>query len=137
MKLAPNPNCELCGGLRVGSFLHMVWDCPEVKMFWSKVANKLSYVLGTQVPVSPKLLLLNDLTGLDLSIKHRRWLLAGLTAAKRMIAQRWKAPHLLPYHQWLNSTVDIANLEMSVARMHGAKEANVKSWLTFIEAIQS
>ena len=101
------------------------------------MANKLSSVLGTHVPVSPKLLLLNDLSGLDLSIKHQRWLLAGLTAAKRMIAQRWKAPHLLPYHQWLDSTVDIANLEMSVARMHGAKEANVKTWLSFIEALQS
>ena len=115
----------------------MVWECSDVKMFWSKVANKLLTVLGTHVPVSPKFLLLNDLTGLDLSIKLRRWLLAGLTAAKRMIAQRWKAPHLLPYHQWLDSTVDIANLEMSVARMHGAKESNVKSWLSFTEALQS
>ena len=139
-KLQPpklTPNCELCGDHREGSFLHMVWDCPDVKMFWSMVANKLSDAIGTHVPVSPKLLLLNDLSGLDLSIKLRRWLLAGLTAAKRMIAQRWKAPHLLPFHQWLNSTVDIANLEMSVARMHGAKETNVKSWLSFIEALQS
>ena len=66
-----------------------------------------------------------------------RHILAGLTAAKRMVAQRWKAPHLLPHHQWLAATVDIANLESSVARRHGAKEANVKSWLSFTEALQS
>ena len=101
------------------------------------MAHKLSEILGFHVPVAPKLLLLNDLTGLELSIRHRRWLLAGLTAAKRMVAQRWKAPHLLPYHQWLASTVDIANMEMAVARRHGAKEANVKSWLSFIDALQS
>ena len=101
------------------------------------MADKLSEILGLHVPVTPKLLLLNDLTGVELSIRHRRWLLAGLTAAKRMVAQRWKAPHLLPYHQWLASTVDLANLEMSVARRHGAKEANVKSWLSFTEALQS
>ena len=108
-----------------------------MKSFWGSVANKLSQVLGVDVPVLPKILLLNDLSSLDLSILHRRWLLVGLTAAKRMVAQRWKAPHLLPYHQWLTATVDIASLEMSVARRHGAKEANVKSWLSFIEAIQS
>ena len=115
----------------------MVWDCAAVRTFWSAVADKLSKILGVHIPVTPKLLLLNDLTGVELAIKHRRWLLAGLTAAKRMVAQRWKAPHLLPLHQWLAATVDIANLEMSVARRHGAKEANVKAWLSFIEAIQS
>ena len=101
------------------------------------MANKLSEVLGIHVPVTPKLLLLNDLTGVELSIRHRRWLLAGLTAAKRMVAQRWKAPHLLPFHQWLTSTVDLANMEMSVARMHGAKEANVESWRSFTDALKS
>ena len=115
----------------------MVWECPAVKIFWGSVAKKLSEAIGQHVPVSPKLLLLNDLSGLKLSIKHRRWLLAGLTAAKRMIAQRWIAPHILPYHQWLAATVDIANMEMSVARMHGAKETNVKSWLRFIEALHA
>ena len=79
----------------------------------------------------------NDLTGVELAIKHRRWFLAGLTAAKRMVAQRWKVPHSLSIHQWHAATVDIANLEMSVARRHGAKESNVNSWLSFIEAMQS
>ena len=62
MNLAPNPRCELCGSHWVGSFLHMVWECSDVKMFWSKVANKLSTVLGIHLPVSPRLLLLNSLS---------------------------------------------------------------------------
>ena len=94
-------------------------------------------VLGLHVPVLPNILLLNDLSGLDLSILHRRWLLVGLTAAKRMVAQRWKAPHLLPIRQWISATVNIAKLEMSIARMHGAKEANIKSCLSFITALQT
>ena len=41
----------------------MVWECPAVKMFWGSVAKKLSEVLGLHVPVSPKILLLNDPAG--------------------------------------------------------------------------
>ena len=108
-----------------------------MKAFWGSVANKLSVVLGRRVPVSPNILLLNDLSSLELPIIHRRWFLAGLTAAKKMVAQRWKAPHLLPIPQWLSATVNIAKLEMSIARMHGAREDNVNSWLTFIAALQT
>ena len=85
MNLASSPNCDLCSLGVSGSFLHMVWDCPDVKAFWGSVANKLSVVLCLQVPVLPNILLLNDLSVLELSIRHRRWLLAGLTAAKKWL----------------------------------------------------
>ena len=136
MNLALTPICDLCPIGISGSFYHMVWECADVKVFWGSVAVKLSGVLGVVVPVLPNILLLNDLSSLDLSILLRRRLLVGLTAAKRMVAQRWKAPHLLPIRQWISDTVSLAKLEMSIARMHGAKEANIKSWLSFISALQ-
>ena len=137
MELAPSPNCDLCQLGVSGSFLHMVWECQAVKIFWGRVANKLSAVLGRHIPISPNILLLNDLSELELSVPRRRWFLAGLTAAKKMVAQRWKAPFLLPFSQWLSATVNIAKFEMSIARMHGAREVNVKSWLSFIAALQT
>ena len=88
----------------------MVWDCPGVRDFWSMVSNRMSIVLERTIPCSPTILLLNDFTGLDLSLMHQRWFLVGLTAAKKLIAQRWKAPHALSNQNWVNTVIDLAKL---------------------------
>ena len=133
MQRNSSPNCQLCSLGTTGTFIHMVWDCPGVKSFWSMVSDRLSRALGCTIPCVPTLLLLNDLTDLDLSLIHQRWLLVGLTAAKKLIAQRWKAPHDLSYQHWVNTTIDIAKLERSVAKIHGAQAKNVNLWTSFIE----
>lgn len=76
------------------------------------------------VPCSQSLLLLNN-TSLNLTINNRRLLLAGLTAAKRMIACRWKPPHILSTKEWLSSYKDVAPLELTTARLHSAKTQNI------------
>ena len=45
MKLNPSPNCQLCSLETTGTFVHMVWDCPGVRDFWSMVSNRMSIVL--------------------------------------------------------------------------------------------
>ena len=132
MKLNPSPNCQLCSLGTIGTFVHMVWECPGVSDFWSMVSNRMSIVLGRTIPCSPTILLLRDFTGLDLSLMHQRWFLVGLTAAKKLVAQRWKAPHDLSYQHWVNTVIDLAKLERSVASMHGAQARNINLWSTFI-----
>ena len=133
MNSISSPNCQLCTPNTIGTFIHMVWGCPGVQSFWTMVTNKLSEVLGSSIPCSPTILLLKDITGLDLSIMHQRWFLIGLTAAKKLIAQRWKAPHDLSYQHWYNTVIDLAKLERSVASMHGANTRNISLWTSFIE----
>ena len=88
----PSPNCQLCPLQVTGNFIHMMWECPPVRRFWDEVSTTMSNVTGHRIPTSPSVLLLNDLTGLDLPIVYQRWLLLALTAAKRMLAQRWVPP---------------------------------------------
>ncbi len=90
MKRTLNPYCQLCSPSTTSTFFHMVWKCPQVLSFWKTVVNRLSSLLGVTIPCSPVTVLLNDFSGLNLSMKHRRFLLLGLTAAKKMVAQRWK-----------------------------------------------
>ena len=97
----------------------------------------MSRVLGHDIPCSPTILLLNDFTGLNLSMLHQRWFLVAITAAKRMVAQRWLPPHTLYRQQWVNAAIDLANLEMSVAHMHGARKQNISLWTSFIEAVSA
>ena len=132
----PTPECLLCPLQVTGTFIHMMWECPPVEQFWNRITSTMSIVTGHKIPTSPTVLLLNDFTGLDLPIICQRWLLLALTAAKRMLAQRWVPPHNISHSKWINDTVDLANLEMSVARMHRAKPSNVNLWKPLIELLQ-
>ena len=107
-----------------------------VKQFWHRITDTMSNVMGRIIPTSPTILLLNDFTGLNLPIIHQRWLLLGLTAAKRMLTQRWMPPHTLPHQKWIAETIDLANMEMSVARMDRAKTTNIALWKRFIELLR-
>ena len=82
MKILNNPNCTLCSPNTLGTFFHMVWECPEVDSFWNMVATKLSLLMEINITSSPSLFLLNDVSQLSLNKTCKRILFAGLTAAK-------------------------------------------------------
>nr|XP_055061237.1 uncharacterized protein LOC129444531 [Misgurnus anguillicaudatus] len=85
MNFRDNPFCDFCTDNTVATFYHMVWQCPEVNRFWYSISSILSNIVKEPIPFSPCLFLLNDTSSLKLTINNLRLLLAGLTAAKRMI----------------------------------------------------
>lgn len=95
MKFKDKPNCTLCFTGTVGTFFHMIWECPGVANFWKMVQSELSLLMSTPIPLSPSVFILNDLSQLKLPKSPRRVFLAGLTAAKKMLAVRWKLSHTL------------------------------------------
>lgn len=137
MKIKADPNCTLCHTNSVGTFFHLVWECPAVFYFWEVVRNCLSILLNTNIPFSPVVLLLNDMSQLKLRKAQEKVFLAGLTAAKKMIAVRWKPPHSLSYRQWVLSFIDVAYLELSTARVHNAKEETIIVWNQTVVDLQS
>lgn len=89
----------------------MVWECPRVAEFWKRVAEMLSNILSKTIPYLSEVLLLNDISNLELCVKQKRLWLAGLTAAMRLIACRWKAPHSVTIQRWLLDLIDVASME--------------------------
>ena len=74
-----------------------------MEQFWAKVASQLSDLTSVTIPVTVPVPLLNDLSGMGLSRAAGRLVLAGITAAKKLIALRWKPPHSLSCLQALDS----------------------------------
>ena len=126
-KFSPNhsPNCTYCSLGTPGTYFHIMWDCSEINAFWRSVLSLLSTTIGKTLPFTPTLILLNDDSECHLSVPNRRIFLAGTTAAKKLIAIRWKQPQILNIPQWITSFVDILYLEISVAKIHGGKQVNV------------
>ena len=80
--------------------------------------------MSLTVPVS--VFLLNDLSQLPATAGYQKIpLYAGLTAAKKLVAMRWKQPDKLSVTCWLLTFLDVVYMELSTARVIGVKESNI------------
>jgi hypothetical protein len=136
MKLKPDPNCMLCHTGEFGTFFHMIWECPGVAYFWNMVKESLSTLLNVSAPLSPSVFILDDLSDIQLNKTQKRVFLAGLTAAKKIVATRWKPPHSLNKQYWVLTFIDVVYLELSTARIHGAREDTIRLWAQTLEKLK-
>lgn len=130
--LSPDPYCKFCEPQRPDTFLHMMWECPEVQKLWDSVLDILFKVTKICFPKDPILLLLNDNSQFPLNAKVRKFWLAASTATKKMLVQRWKPPHDLSVKHWLHSLLEILYLELSSARINHAKVDILTAWKIYI-----
>ena len=105
--------------------MHMYWYCEHVAHFWKMVTSTLSEMLGRDLPCTPTATLLNIF---QYSKSEKRIALSGLTAAKKILAQRWQPPHTLTRSQWLNTFLDLTVADIFFARMHCACETTLATW---------
>lgn len=103
---------------------------------FGKVSEMLSCTLGETVPCSANVLLLNDSSSLPFSVKQTRIWLAGIKAAKRLIACRWINPPSMTLQRWFLDFLDLANMEHWVAQMHQAKKDNIIIWKQAVIAVR-
>ena len=136
MRLITDPLCSLCSMKASGTFLHMMWNCPPVSQFWSKASAKLSDLVSVTIPVTIPVLLLIDLSEVNIIKLKKRTVLAGLTAAKKLEALRWKLPHYLTIGHWALTFLDAICLELSTARINGASEASMDGWRAAADSLK-
>uniref|UniRef100_A0A8C1LC25 Reverse transcriptase domain-containing protein n=1 Tax=Cyprinus carpio TaxID=7962 RepID=A0A8C1LC25_CYPCA len=69
MNLSSSPKCNLCSQGSLGTFLHFFWECPSLSPFWSQLSQDLSYLLGTEICLTPRHFFMNDFWDLTLSVQ--------------------------------------------------------------------
>ncbi len=99
-----NPNipdtCVKCK--HQGSLLHSMWECPLIMCFWKRVLSLASQIINKEVPVKPKLCLLNIYPDDFVTSKNEKSLLnICFLEAKRCIACSWKKEKPCTTSQWL------------------------------------
>ena len=77
MGLSPHPFCNFCPHGTLGTFMHIMWDCPKVYAFWEEVVDSISSLIKTYLPMVPELHLLNDNSkfplGFPNALAERNW----------------------------------------------------------------
>uniref|UniRef100_A0A8C5QSG6 Reverse transcriptase zinc-binding domain-containing protein n=1 Tax=Leptobrachium leishanense TaxID=445787 RepID=A0A8C5QSG6_9ANUR len=83
----PDLCCRSCGSK--GTFIHMWWECPQIKMFWTNILAMLTEALEKEVPSDPwNLLLSRPLEGFT---RHENMLISKISmVASWAVAEAWR-----------------------------------------------
>ncbi len=120
MHVSPSPNCNLCPQGALGTYFNFFGG---MRCTFSFLVSACSWHI---IPIRKKY-----------SPQQRNLLLAALTAAERMLVSRWVPPHLMIRCVWGLSLLDIVSIELSTARIHGAKTKTLKTWNAIFDIIKS
>ncbi len=121
----------ICNTASSGTFLHMFWECPVVIDLWTHVNLVLSSSLQTDCFADTGLCLLDDDSGLFISLIQRRRLFAGFAAARRTVMQNWCAPHVCGEAYWIHGLLRVVTCGCATARVDGARPLTVDAWQCF------
>lgn len=92
-----NPQCWRCHNC-LGTRLHILWTCPNLKKFWKEVHHAISIDISISLTFTPENLLLHLFHGLG---KNKTTLLNNLlVSAKMLIAKYWKSQSTPTVHEW-------------------------------------
>lgn len=111
----------------------MFWDCSRIALLWSLDQDLLSDLLKTHIQKDPLFFLLLDDSLLSLSVNQKRILFAALTAVKNVTLKLWLDPSTPVRLTWMSYLLDIALLECSTAKIHGATRKTIQFWLGLID----
>ena len=103
--------CVKCNDQK-GTLFHCMWECPRILSFWRKVLDLASQITGEEVPLSPKLCLLNLYPDSFTTSNKVRFLMnICFLEAKRCIACSWKSDTPYGTSQWLRGMTFYLALE--------------------------
>ena len=80
MGLTHSDICSGCTGNVSDIYIHALWHCTPVQMFWQKIREDRSTWLRYPIPASPSPRALGDLSNND----------SGLFIAKKTVLFNWK-----------------------------------------------
>lgn len=125
---------ELCPRCKAatGSLIHMFWDCVNLKQFWDHILDALKGITGIEIPHSPRLILLGDLSVLPANkIRKTRFIRLSLIAGSKCIAILWKSENPPTVSMWLKEVASYMASEKIMFNVKKKPHLFEKCWSDF------
>lgn len=122
--------CWRCGDA-IGSYVHIWWDCPDVKSFWTRIFSLHNRVTSSSVACDPEIGLLSLIPG-PVRCSKKGLLRHFLAAARQTIAAHWKRtgpPPMAGFYEKLNY---IMRMEELMAFSNDRSPAFFQVWQPWI-----
>lgn len=127
-------NCsasDLCwhGCGKTGTLIHLLWQCPDVEAFWTKVKDLLCSIFQTNFQLSSGVAILGKkVEGVNSKITQKLIALACLSV-KRTILINWKVrkPNCFQLEKWIEEYLELLSMEQAALALEdlGREYSNV------------
>ncbi|XP_041444380.1 uncharacterized protein LOC121402175 [Xenopus laevis] len=134
-RIFPNksPLCPRCS-CPSADFLHVLWVCPKVQNFWSRVVQCLSDYLDLPQVISPEACILGVVDDL-VPQKYTRILYRTLLFyARKAIIQHWLQPVPPSFDHWVNLVNRMLPMIKITYEARGMPDKFVKIWEKWLDA---
>uniref|UniRef100_A0A670I9Y7 Reverse transcriptase domain-containing protein n=1 Tax=Podarcis muralis TaxID=64176 RepID=A0A670I9Y7_PODMU len=119
-----------------GSFYHMWWECGRVKQFWEKVYTELKKILKYTFIKKPEIFLLGILRQ-EIKKEDCRLVYYAVTAARVLIAQRWKQQETPTVEEWRSKLSEYAELDKLTGKIRYIKDqVFIKDWGKYVDYLE-
>lgn len=110
-----------------GSLLHIWWDCPLIRKFWTDVFRYITQITTIHLEFSPAQALLHH-SNLPMKIYHRSLAQHLINAAKLCIPTLWKSTNPPTIANWIARVNKIALMEEFVHQAHDSSTKFRNTW---------
>uniref|UniRef100_A0A670JJJ0 Reverse transcriptase domain-containing protein n=1 Tax=Podarcis muralis TaxID=64176 RepID=A0A670JJJ0_PODMU len=120
-----------------GTFFHQWWECGKVRSFWEEVYNELKKILKYTFVKKPEAFLLG-IIGKDVRRKDQKLFQYAVTAARIVLAQKWKLEEIPTVEEWRTKLTEYAELDRLTGKIRYTKDQKfIKDWEKFVCYLES
>uniref|UniRef100_A0A803TLV0 Reverse transcriptase domain-containing protein n=1 Tax=Anolis carolinensis TaxID=28377 RepID=A0A803TLV0_ANOCA len=111
-----------------GTFFHVWWTCEKLQNFWKMIHVESQKILNVKFPMKPEyyLLGLSD-TSLKLDTNDDKLFTYICTAARIIIAKRWKTEEIPQLENWLEKVEEIKDMDKLTFYLKTSRGKLIKS----------
>uniref|UniRef100_A0A2D4EKF6 Reverse transcriptase zinc-binding domain-containing protein n=2 Tax=Micrurus corallinus TaxID=54390 RepID=A0A2D4EKF6_MICCO len=127
-----NPMCWKCK-INHGTYYHLWWTCPIIKIFWMKIKNWLEEITQVGLEWKPELYLLGILKK-DYPPKIKYLIIHILTGIRISLAQVWKSPNIPTTQLIIQKICECAEMDKLTLKLKGKEDSEYYSiWKKWYE----
>uniref|UniRef100_A0A670IBL2 Reverse transcriptase domain-containing protein n=1 Tax=Podarcis muralis TaxID=64176 RepID=A0A670IBL2_PODMU len=120
-----------------GTFFHQWWECKKVRSFWEMIYNELKKMLRYTFVKKPEAFLLG-MVGKDIRRKDFKLFQYAVTAARILLAQKWKQEEIPTIEEWRSKLLDYVELDKLTGKIRYAKDQKfTKDWEKLVDYLKN
>uniref|UniRef100_A0A670IZP3 Reverse transcriptase domain-containing protein n=1 Tax=Podarcis muralis TaxID=64176 RepID=A0A670IZP3_PODMU len=120
-----------------GTFYHLWWECRKVKSFWEEIYNEMKKILSYTFVKKPEAFLLG-MVGKDIKRKDCKIFQYAVTAARIVVAQKWKQEESPTITEWRLKLTEYAELDKLTGKIRYSKDQKfIDDWGKFVGYLEN
>jgi len=119
----------------VGTYVHLIWLCPEVNNFWIEIGNQISSIIKCPIDLNPLICILGLHSASPVLNRHSRILSLLWYCTRLSILQQWMDSTTPSVSSWLHNVLQLLPLERLTHVLQGDVNGFFSVWNPFMDFI--